>query len=129
MTPDLVFVYGTLKRGHGNHRVMQRSGGEFVGASMTMECFPLVVDGLPYLLDRSGSGHRVIGEIYRISDADGWLHLDRLEGHPRFYRRRVIACEVGGIAMDAWTYFLQGDYNRFAHLTPVREYSRNLEFA
>lgn len=128
-SPDHVFVYGTLKRGHGNHRVMQMAGGELVGTAMTVERFPLVVEGLPYLLDRSGSGHRVIGEIYRVPDSEGWYQLDRLEGHPRFYRRRAIACEVDGVFMSAWAYFLQGDYNRFAHLTPVREYSRNLEFS
>ena len=129
MTPDLVFVYGTLKRGCGNHYTMQRAGGGFVGQAITAERFPLVVDGLPYLIDRSGCGHRVHGEIYRVPNAAGWSVLDRLEGHPRFYSRRVIGCEVDGIAMDAWTYFIQGDLARFAHLTTVREYSRNLEFA
>ena len=73
--------------------------------------------------------HRVHGEIYRVPNAAGWSVLDRLEGHPRFYSRRVIGCEVDGIAMDAWTYFIQGELGRFAHLPPVREYSRNLEFA
>jgi gamma-glutamylaminecyclotransferase len=128
--PDLVFVYGTLKRGCGNHHTIQRACGEFAGQAVTVDRLPLVVDGLPYLLDRVGQGHRVHGELYRVPDADGWRLLDRLEGHPRFYRRRVIACEVnGGDQVDAWTYFLQGDLGRFAHLTPLREYSRNLEFA
>lgn len=128
MSPDLVFVYGTLKRGHGNHRVMQQAGGEFVGEALTAEKFPLVVDGLPYLLDRSGEGHHVQGELYRVTDPEGWIRLDRLEGHPRFYRRRVIACEVGGASVEAWTYFLQGDYGRFGRLKAVPEYRGRLAF-
>jgi gamma-glutamylaminecyclotransferase len=130
MKPDLVFVYGTLKRGCGNHYTLQRADGMFVNRAVTAERYPLVVDGLPYLLDVRGSGHRVHGELYRVEDAVGWRILDHLEGHPRFYRRRVLTCEViGGDPVEAWTYFLQGDYGHLAHLAPVREYSRNLEFA
>ena len=127
MSPDLVFVYGTLKRGCGNHGTMQSAGGEFVGQAVTVENFPLVVDGLPYLIDFKGCGHQVHGEIYRVPDASGWQILDRLEGHPRFYRRRVIVCEVDGVQKETWTYFIQSEIGRFAHLTPVREYSRSLE--
>jgi hypothetical protein len=31
VSPDLCFVYGTLRRGFSNHAVMQQAGGEFVG--------------------------------------------------------------------------------------------------
>ncbi|SEQ47964.1 gamma-glutamylaminecyclotransferase [Ectothiorhodospira magna] len=129
MKPDLVFVYGTLKRGHGNHRVMQRAAGEFIGEAITVERFPLVVDGLPYLLDSSGEGHHVIGELYRVSDDAGWSYLDRLEGHPTFYRRRVISCEVDGVVMDAWVYFLQAPDRRLRELEAVREYTDRMVYA
>jgi gamma-glutamylaminecyclotransferase len=104
---DLVFVYGTLKRGLGNHRVMQGAGGEFVTAARTEDSFPLVVDGLPYLLDMPGCGHRVEGEVYRVSSDEGWARLDRLEGHPNFYRRRVITVlGEDGTRHEAWAYFV-----------------------
>lgn len=119
----LVFVYGTLKRGFHNHPVMQRAGGEFVCHGATVEHYPLVVDGLPYLLDAPGQGHPVEGEIYRVDSAEGWRVLDRLEGHPVFYERRVadIAGEDGE-TYAAWIYFLARLDKRLAALPPVHAY-------
>ena len=31
----MVVVYGTLKEGHGNHRLMERIGGVYVGEGLT----------------------------------------------------------------------------------------------
>ena len=108
--PDLLFVYGTLKRGLGNHRVMRDAGGEFIATVRTEDPLPLVIDRLPYLLDLPGRGHRVEGELYRVESAEGWAHLDRLEGHPNFYRRSVIAVVAeSGERHSAWAYFVVRD--------------------
>lgn len=48
----------------------------------------------------------VVGEVYRV-DAETLAAVDRLEGHPRFYRRTEIELEGGGRAE--------------AHLMPRRE--------
>ncbi|MBE2202970.1 MAG: gamma-glutamylcyclotransferase [Chthoniobacterales bacterium] len=103
----LVFVYGTLKRGFGNHRVMADAGGEFICEGRTVTPLPLVAQGLPFLLDQPGHGHRVEGEVYRVGDSRGWDRLDRLEGHPDFYRRRLIEVEgTDGDRYEAWAYFI-----------------------
>lgn len=103
---DLFFVYGTLLRGFGNHGIMRKIGGCFLGEAVSVTAFPLVVTDLPYLLDRAGEGFRVEGELYRIPVA-GWKTLDRLEGHPHFYRRRIETFELGGGGtVAAWVYFL-----------------------
>ncbi len=128
-SPDLCFVYGTLRRGCGNHHVMQRAGGEFVGQAALSDRYPLVVDGLPYLLPIKGKGHHVVGELYRIPRVSGWRVLDRLEGHPNFYRREAVGCSMGDEELVTWIYFLNRGYGHLTHLQPVREYSRNLEFA
>lgn len=117
-SPDLCFVYGTLRRGFGNHRIMQRAGGEFMGNAATIIPFPLVVDGLPYLLDCPGEGFQVEGELYRIPK-DGWADLDRLEGHPHFYCRRVESFLLNGEAVQAWAYFLAQDDGYLRQLDPV----------
>ena len=122
-SPDLCFVYGTLRRGCGNHHVMQRAGGEFVGQAVLLDRYPLVVDGLPYLLPIKGKGHHVIGELYRIPK-DGWEVLDRLEGHPRFYRRRVESFLLNGELVEAWAYFLARVDARLRRLPPVREFGK-----
>ncbi len=117
-SPDLCFVYGTLRRGFGNHRIMQRAGGRFFGDAVTRTPFPLVVDGLPYLLERPGEGFPVEGELYRIPEY-GWEDLDRLEGHPHFYRRRVESFLVGGEVVQAWVYFLSRDDGYLSQLNPM----------
>ncbi len=119
----LVFVYGTLKRGFGNHRVMQEAGGEFVCEGATAMPFPLVQQGLPFLILRPGHGHRVEGEIFRVGTACGWDRLDRLEGHPEFYRRRLIDVEgADGEIYEAWAYFVARMDEAFAGLPSMSRY-------
>ena len=121
----LVFVYGTLKRGFGNHGVMLDAGGEFVCEGVTATPFPLVEQGLPFLIFLPGHGHRVKGEVYRVGDSRGWQQLDRLEGHPDFYRRRLIGVESAeGEIYEAWTYFVVERDDALAGLPPLRAYGR-----
>jgi gamma-glutamylcyclotransferase (GGCT)/AIG2-like uncharacterized protein YtfP len=40
----------------------------------------------------SGGAHAVAGEVYEVDEAT-LAALDRLEGHPRFYRRTRIALD------------------------------------
>lgn len=121
----LVFVYGTLKRGFGNHRVMADAGGEFVCEGRTVTPFPLVVQGLPYLIFRPGNGQRVEGEVYRIADDEGWYRLDSLEGHPNFYRRKLIEVEgEDGDIYEAWAYFIVNEGN-LAELPHLCAYGRD----
>lgn len=106
----LVFVYGTLKRGHGNHRLLESS--EFIGEAITEKPHPMYVSGLPYLMEHPNegdAGKHVIGEMYEVNPIV-LRNLDRLEGHPRLYERKLI--EVRGIDDEirrtAWGYYYQG---------------------
>ena len=38
---------------------------------------------IPYLMDKSGTGNKIMGEIYEV-DGDMLEKLDELEDHPRF---------------------------------------------
>ncbi len=91
----LVFVYGTLKRGQGNHHWLE--GAVFLGeASLTgavlhdLGPFPMAIEG-------DGTVH---GEVYGVNEA-GLARLDRLEGCPRLYARRPMALADG---RRAWVY-------------------------
>ncbi len=85
-----VFVYGSLRRGQGNHGLLD--GARFAGEAETLPrwamldlgAFPGVVPGCD----------RVRGEVYDV-DAATLAALDRLEGHPRFYRRRPVELADG----------------------------------
>ncbi|MAS81130.1 MAG: hypothetical protein CMF45_00415 [Legionellales bacterium] len=105
----LVFVYGTLQRAFGNHRTMQRTGGRFVGTAKTKEDYPLIVSGLPYLLDKEGEGMQVHGEAYLVND---FTHLDALEGHPRFYERKQRDIEFMDECMPYGFYPKQGEVHK-----------------
>ena len=102
-----VAVYGTLKKGHGNHRLLKDS--YCLGEGFTSEPYPLVVDGLPYVIDRAGKGKRVCVEIYRVH-LDTLARLDSLEGHPDWYQRKQIQVQLyKGGTVSAWVYMIPDD--------------------
>lgn len=80
-----IFVYGTLKKDHGNHVLL--AGQEYVGEFYTKSDYTLILSGLPYLVKRKGPG--CLGEVYKVDD-DCLARLDRLEGHPNWYKRTLI---------------------------------------
>ena len=86
---SLVFVYGTLKRGARNHRVM--AGQEFVGAARTAPGFRLfALDGFPGMVPWPDDRDGVTGEVWRV-DALALQRLDAFEGLAEgLYRREAI---------------------------------------
>ena len=100
---NLVAVYGTLKKGYGNYYAYL-SSSKFIGKGYTKDKYPLVISGLPYLIDKSDVGYNVQVDVFKVSDAK-LKELDRLEGHPNWYRRRQIDIKVKGIVLSCWIYF------------------------
>jgi gamma-glutamylcyclotransferase (GGCT)/AIG2-like uncharacterized protein YtfP len=95
----LLFVYGTLKRGQRNHRLLD--GQEFVRAARTRPGYRLLDLG-PYPgLVESDTGGAIEGEIYRV-DAATLLRLDAFEG-PQ-YRRAVIKVQDAGDTVEGYLY-------------------------
>ncbi len=86
---ELVFVYGTLLRGFGNHAVYLCGVAECLGAYETALPYALFVADYPYVHPRLART-RVLGELYRVPPA-AMPALDALEEHPDFYRRERIA--------------------------------------
>ena len=100
----VVAVYGTLKRGHGNHRAYLEDS-KFMGRGKTKDKYPLVVSGLPYLIEKKGKGHNVEVEVYKVDD-ETLNRLDILEGHPDWYKRKQIDIKLTtGAVVSAWIYF------------------------
>ena len=92
MTTRDLFVYGTLMRGERNHRLLAEA--EFVGEARTVAGFTMIDLGAFPGVVAHGEGV-VVGELFRV-DAETLLAVDRLEGHPRFYRRTEIELAGGG---------------------------------
>jgi gamma-glutamylaminecyclotransferase len=84
-----VFVYGSLMRGQGNHRFLERSS--FVCAARTQPLYRMhSLGGFPGVVARGTQA--IEGEVFDV-DAETLDRLDRLEGHPRFYCRTLITLD------------------------------------
>lgn len=71
-----VFVYGTLKRGEGNHGLLEDE--RFLGEAVTGCGFTMTTLGCPYVIM---VGNDVIkGEVYEVDD-EKLVWLDRLESY------------------------------------------------
>lgn len=105
------FVYGSLKRGFGNHRLLE--GSEFIGEARLSRCGAMYsLGGFPAVT----LGNRVSpihGEVYRI-DEDTLESLDILEGHPRFYQRTTVTVlmedDIADVEhIEAYVYLMDAD--------------------
>lgn len=104
-----VGVYGSLKQGFGNHRVMQQAGGKLVGEATMVGATMYSLGAFPGLiLDNNTSPIHL--EVYEVQDMQP---LDWLEGFPDFYNRRIVSTSLG----DCWVYHLNNENPR--HLTKV----------
>ncbi len=98
----IFFVYGTLKRGRGNHSLL--SGAKFVGNGVTESdsFFMFTNGGFPYVLS-NGKFH-ISGELFEVTDDVTEQRLDRLEGVPSHYVRMLTPIRVGDDVIDAEMY-------------------------
>ena len=99
MTP-FVFVYGTLKKGYSTHQLLKlaelQSGGTTPGIMLNLGAFPAIIEGRA----------RVFGELYKVTP-EILASLDRLEGHPHFYERKLKEIFIDSdTVINAWCYFL-----------------------
>lgn len=102
----LVFVYGTLKSGFHNNRLLTSNKAECLGIAWTVDKCRLWAHGFPMIKvaneDEPESGH-VMGEVWKVNDycvAD----LDRLEDEGGMYRRIGLMVQNGAGQVLADTY-------------------------
>jgi gamma-glutamylcyclotransferase (GGCT)/AIG2-like uncharacterized protein YtfP len=101
----LVFVYGSLKRGFGNHDFME--GCKFVVATTTLgKCYRMISLGAFPAIISEKSGWDIAGELYRVDDLT-LDFLDTLEGNGMFYQREQAELASGH---TAWVYCLIQDF-------------------
>jgi gamma-glutamylcyclotransferase (GGCT)/AIG2-like uncharacterized protein YtfP len=96
--PIIVAVYGSLKRGFYNHRLLEESTfmaeGQVDGLAMySLGSYPMVVPG----------NGQVAVELYEV-DQLTFAQLDRLEGFPIFYGRQVVTVNTAHCPVQAWIY-------------------------
>ena len=112
-----VFVYGTLMQKADTVRSLDKFGteAEFVSNTVTSsKQFDMLDLGhFPGVID-SASGHRVAGELWRVTNRV-FRELDLIEGYPDFYTRKMVPTEHG----IAWMYYLPESSHQYG--TPIRE--------
>ena len=97
----LIAVYGSLKRGFGNHSLLAKS--RFVAEATTEPTFTMLsLGGFPGIV--AGGETAIWCEVYEV-DKETLHRLDRLEGHPDFYKRQdihVITRDGKGLAVQGY---------------------------
>jgi gamma-glutamylaminecyclotransferase len=94
----LLFVYGTLKRGQRNHRLL--ADQRFVGPAVTAPGFRLYDLGPHPAMVRDAHGDPVRGELFAVSECC-LGELDDFEGVPDLFTRERIELADG---TTAWAY-------------------------
>lgn len=109
-----LFVYGTLKTGHGNNRLV--ADGEFLGDAITESPFVLFNCGFPMMVAFTEDAIKfpllpVMGEVWKIND-DQLRRVDALEGHPNWYNRQPISVLLNDGVEHVHTYIMPEWVNR-----------------
>lgn len=102
-----VFVYGTLKRGHGNHGLLDRDDVEFLGYDSVTGHYKLLnLGSIPGVFDCEEKTSTIYGEVYAVAP-EVLSSLDLLEGHPDFYQRRKLWTNRQNVRV--WMYHCMAD--------------------
>lgn len=95
-----VFVYGSLKKGFGNHPLLQ--GSAFLGNTTTRDSHYVMGSFGAFPAVRRGGHLKVAGELYEV-DSETLGRLDNLEGNGSFYKREKVPLDNG---KWGWIYLL-----------------------
>lgn len=109
----LVFVYGSLKRGFGNHSIIRHSGGIFLGQGRTAEKKFDMLSMSAFPACYIGGEYHIAGELYAV-DNRCLGSLDMLEGNGHFYTRKEVMVEIterdglgtASFKVPAWMYLV-----------------------
>ena len=102
MIKHTLFVYGTLKQHHHNHHLLSTS--KYLGTVKTIEKYSLFVSTIPFV-SKHPQTSVIHGELYSVDDCT-LARLDRLEGHPQWYKREEVDILLDNAQIvAAWLYF------------------------
>lgn len=98
-----VAVYGSLRKGLGNHRLLEHVQDHEKGVTCTpYDMYSL--GGFPAIVHGGIKG--VVVEVYRV-DQHTMDRLDGLEGYPSFYDREEVEVVLeSGEEVTAWIYYM-----------------------
>lgn len=116
----LVFVYGSLKLGYGNHHILGDSPLRDVTRTVSRNFEMISLGGFPGVAKGTGS-YNIEGEVYEVTDAI-LTRLDVLESNGSMYQRYETFLANGD---TAWMYCVLFDVS-FYRDDPMNNRVKNL---
>jgi gamma-glutamylcyclotransferase (GGCT)/AIG2-like uncharacterized protein YtfP len=101
MSKKLLFVYGSLREGFGNHPLLIDDDTSKMGTFTTEPIYEMLdLGAFPGVV--LGGQTPIVGEVYEVNETI-WARVEALEGYPSFYNRVPLATPYG----EAKMYILQ----------------------
>jgi len=101
---EMLFVYGSLKKGFDNHHLLSKYAKR-IGKAITMSKIGMFEDSFgnyPYLIPVPQM--RIHGELYEIHRKEILEKLNRFEGYPDYYDRKKILVKTHRGTVRAFVY-------------------------
>ncbi len=124
---ELLFVYGSLKKGFDNHHLLSKYAKR-IGKAITVGKFGMFEDSFgnyPYLL--LAPVMRVHGELYLIERRELMKRLDAFEGAPEYYQRKKILVKSHRGTQRAFVY-IQLHTSIPKDQKPLREWKTDTDY-
>ncbi len=124
---ELLFVYGSLKKGFDNHSLISHHAKR-LGKALTIKKFGMYEDSFgnyPYLIN--APFYRIHGELYEIPREDLLEKIDAFEGAPDYYQREKILVKTHHGVQRAYVY-IQATSSIPKDQEPLREWKNDIDY-
>jgi len=124
---EFLFVYGSLKKGFDNHKLLQKYAKR-VGKASTVGKFAMYEDSFgnyPYLVKEPVT--KVMGELYEIKRKELLDKIDEFEGAPEYYQRKKIKVKTHKGVNLAFVY-LREDEGIPKEQEPLKIWENNTDY-
>jgi len=124
---EFLFVYGSLKKGFDNHKLLQKYAKR-VGKASTVGKFAMYEDSFgnyPYLVQEPIN--KVMGELYEIKRKELLDRIDEFEGAPEYYKRKRIKVKTHKGVNLAFVY-LREDEDIPKEQEPLKIWENNTDY-
>jgi len=119
-----VFVYGTLKKGFGNHRLLDHGKAQFISEGTTNDKYTMLYYVFPFVSRTMTPKTTIEGEVYEVDDKT-FTRLDRLEGYPDFYDREQVLVDTPNGKVKVWMYFCDKPYQQYLEISKTGKFEGN----
>jgi gamma-glutamylcyclotransferase (GGCT)/AIG2-like uncharacterized protein YtfP len=124
---ELLFVYGSLKKGFDNNKLLAKSTRR-IGKASTVGKFGMFEDSFgnyPYLVNKPIN--KISGELYEIQRKELLDQIDEFEGAPDYYKRKRIKVKSHDGVNFAYVY-IREDTQIPDQQKPLKIWENNTEY-